>query len=319
MKTIKSNLKAEKLPEVLERSFKEFNIESKIQQNLMKNRYEQAIKESKIWTTEIYDSTNLIGSAVICIENFPFENKILKMSFLSQVIVQKEFRGLGYLKSIINAAAEIDHDLNCQASIVIARRAVGGMYNKYGYLGFGIFPEIKISKRTSMETNFTVTNNFIQKIDLLDDAYKSTYWQIPGSTVRSSARWTTIVNEIEQGLYDVIYEQSGADLSYAIIKKDTIIELSFTSEKILKKLISRQEIKTIKSFKIGANHPGFQYILELGGTYCIRPEPLEGHMIRPYNKHEQLRNFLKINSASSINKNKKNPSFSIEIPELCQW
>jgi hypothetical protein len=319
MEIVKRLLTIENLSELLDRSFSEFSISSQIDRNMMRSRYEVAIQESKIWTVEIYNTTDLIASAIVCLEDFPFEGDLLKISFLSQVIVQKEYRGLGFLNLIISSISEVDCLLECQASIVIARKAVGNMYYKYGYKGFGIFPELKIEKNN--RSSISYNKNLIDKslLQPISNAYKSTYWNLPGSTLRSEAKWLSIINEVQNGMLEIICEQLGDDICYAIIKNGKVIELAFTSEFLLEKILTNQQLLAVKIFKLASNHPAFKTLVKSGGLYTVRPEPFEGHMIRSYRESEIMRKFLKQNVAQLLTtKDIQNP-FSIEIPELSQW
>ena len=286
---------------------------------MMENRYKVAIQESRIWSVEIFISKNLVASAIICVEDFPYGDELLKISFLSQVIVTEKFRGLGFLKLVMSSVREMDSSLNCQASIVIARRAVGDLYSKYGYKGFGIFPELKIqgSVPSLINGNDKLINESLLRS--LSNAYRYTYWQLPGSTVRSDAKWLLIISEAQYGIYKLKYEQSGGDICYAIIRDELVIEFAFTSEDILEKFLVNQYIQPGTIFKIGSNHPAFKSLLKLGGLYSIRPEPLEGHMIRSYEDSKIMSKFLEHNTANSITTNNVQKKYSIEIPELSQW
>jgi hypothetical protein len=86
--------------------------------------------------------------------------------------------------------------------------------------------------------------------------------------------------------------QYGKDIGYYISQEEKCLELAATNTKILNEIISMCLIRGIQIFKIGSNHPAFNYLISAGGIYSTRPEFPRGHMMKSYRNGECLSEYL---------------------------
>jgi len=315
-------LKVGELEEVLTKSFTEFKITERADQLSMLSKYATAASKSSLWKVELRQKNTLVASAITCSQVFPIERNEVQLSFLTQVIVQPLFRGQGHLKQLIECVGEVDRRIGSSGSIVIARRGVSNLYSKYSYEGFGIFPSVDLQSLSISSINEDMSLQLdvnVEMTNLFATAYESTYWKIPGTTMRNKTDWNHIFRENKSGRLKINFVKNGATFVYSISKENVVIELAATDHESLNASLSDVIDNGVTKIRIGANHPAFSVAMSKGGIYSVRPEPFEGHMIRRWKTLDTLDRLLRFNTAGNINTNARNNSFSIEISELNQW
>jgi len=300
----------------LDRSFSEFNISERDTQESVYAKYSTELTNKSLTGLELFEEKNLVASAVTVYHLFYSNCGPLKLSFLTQVIVQEKFRGQGYLRTLIDFAKEVDEVNSSLASIVIARRKVGDLYTKFGYTGFGIFPNVGFERRQITES---VALDTFQEWELIASAYSNSYQNVPGSIYRSVKYWNYLDSEISKGRYDLGVIKVGNELGYFIYLKGECFELAATHPALFPDLVAKSLSRGVHSFKIGSNHPAFELIQSAGGVYSVRPEPREGHMLKPYAGGEFLSDYLEINTRKFESGLSKKKRFSIDINLLNQW
>ena len=166
----------------LETNFVLFGLSDPAKQEVVKIKYRS--ESYNIWIIEIYDNLHKIGHASI-IKQKMYLNKVpVLIGFMTNVYVYPEYRGKKMLVHLISAVEKTSQDLQLAAIIVIARRQVKDMYYKFGYKGFGIFPEVVLQH--SHNQNIDLKYQFCE-FSLMDarQAYLATYSSLDGTVVRN--------------------------------------------------------------------------------------------------------------------------------------
>ena len=305
-----------KLKSFLQRSFLEFNVTDSTTQESIFAKYSIDLDRHKSTSLEILEEGKLVASAISCYQEFYADCGPLRLSFLSQVIVQPQYRGFGHLGKLMEFAQEVDEKNSSLASIVIARRKVGNLYSKYGYFGFGVFPSIVVEKTNEREFHTQSSN---PDWELIAIAYENTYRKIPGGIYRSKDYWGYLRNEVIKGRISIGVIHSGNDLGYFIFSNEECFEIATTTNALLSDLMIQSIDQGIRKFRIGSNHPSFPLIVSAGGEYSIRPEWEEGHMMKPYSGakflSDQIESYMKKIQQSKYDEEK----FSIDINLLNEW
>ena len=304
------------LKPILQRSFEEFNVTDQGRQQSIFEKYSVGLDKNKLINLELVDDGNLVASALSSYQEFYADCGPLKLSFLTQVIVQEEYRGRGHLWKLMEFVQEVDEKNSSLGSIVIARKRVGNLYSRFGYIGFGAFPYIKIEGALIQELHISSNSIGWEKVCL---AYQSTYRNIPGSINRSSEHWNHIRNEINKGRYGVVTIESGKELAYLIYFEEQCYEIASTSGALYSDLLQESLRHGIRNFRIGANHPFFPVIFSAGGEYVVRPEREEGHMLKPYSGGEFLSKVVEDYMARILYAERNEEKYSIDINLLNEW
>ena len=304
------------LKNFLDRSFSEFNISERGTQESVFAKYSTELANKSLTGLELFEGKSLVASATTVYHHFYSNCGLLKLSFLTQVVVQEKFRGQGYLGILIDFAKEVDEVNSSLASIVIARRKVGDLYAKFGYTGFGVFPNVNFDRRQVTEP---VALDTSQEWELMASAYINSYQNLPGSIYRSVKYWNYLDSEISKGRYDLGVIKVGNELGYFIYLNGECFELAATNLALFPDLVAKSLSRGVHTFKIGSNHPAFESIQSAGGVYSVRPEPREGHMLKPYAGGEFLSDYLEINARKFKSELSIKEMFSIDINLLNQW
>jgi len=309
-------LESEKLKSFLQKSFLEFNVtEPRIQESMFR-KYSTDLDKNKLASLEVFEDDNLVASAISSYQEFYSDCGPLKLSFLTQIIVQPQFRGRGHLGKLIEFAEEIDEKNSSLASIVIARKKVGKLYSKYGYIGFGVFPNIVFEKYHGEELLSASTS---VDWEIVSVAYEKTYQNIPGGIYRSNEYWNYLKMELDNGRYSLATIRLREELGYFLFSKEECFEIASTSDALYSELIKLSLDQGVRKFKIGANHPSYQALMAEGGVYSVRPEREEGHMLKPYKGGEFLRDEIEMHMSRTLRTNYDDEKFSIDINLPNEW
>jgi len=269
-----------------------------------------SVPTNKIWTINVLVGDERAAFANIIEQEMYIGNKILKVNYLTFVYVYPKHRGKKIVSYIIDEVERVSLEHNHSASFVIARKAVKDLYYKFGYHGFGVFPEIKLNTKSMLFKN---KHNSITELGEIASAYKATYSKIAGSLVRNGQYWDSIKFYADQGLINIMTLALDKYFAYLIIKDSVLIEAAGdlnTMTDLVNKL-------AIKNFKILKSHPLGNYIISNGGNYYLRPEIKEGHLLKPFNNSKNIFDeyLIKPNEPSTIS----NKKMVMDINLLNEW
>jgi len=303
------------LQRMLHRSFLEFNVsDSRIQQSILA-KYTTELKEKNLLSLELFQGDNLVASAISVYKKFYSNCGPLNLSFLTQVIVQEQYRNQGYLKILMEEAKDADMNNSSLGSIVIARRKVGNLYSKFGYIGFGIFPKVVVD---NIHASQSLTMSIPIDLEMIAKAYEYTHQGLPGSIYRTKEYWKYLEYEILKSRYSFDSIRAGNEYGYIIYSKGECFEIASSKPALYPSLIEKSLSLGVNTFKIGSNHPAFRTLITSGGEYSIRPEATEGHLLRPYKEGGFLGDYLAEISTKLV-EDSASEKFLIDINLLNEW
>jgi len=298
----------------LENNFSLFGISDPSKQEVVKMKYRS--ESNNIWTIELYDNLHKIGHASLIKQKMYLNNSLILIGFMTSVYVYPEYRGQKMLIRLISAVEKTSQNLQLAGIIVIARRQVKDMYYKFGYKGFGIFPEIILPKPYNQSIE---SGNQCSDFNLMDaiQAYIFTYKCLDGTIVRNEEYWNGIKKAIELEIYNFLGVKENDRYIYRISKDGKVLEAAGNLELLPKLLGKTRE----RSFKITHDHPFFGFLSTIGGVYKVRPEPKEGHLIKILSKENVLLNYLnRLVLDDQFNPtNDKTKKKTLNIIELNEW
>lgn len=297
---------------ILKSYFTNFGINEKSAQTFIKSRYEILVNEKSLWSVELRDYEKLVGSAVLCKRTLICLSTPLTTSFYSQIWIEPEYRGRGYMNLLMKELQSIENQINSDAAIVIARKAVGSLYTKYGFCGFSKFPIVMIARNKLVPVN---QENDATDLYGIQKAYVSTYGSQETFFLRSREFWVAILeNQQSQAMQLKSLKISGAFFYYIVYLGD-VVEIASQNDSRWLEIIDYLIISGMHTFKINEKHPAFKALLTRNATYTVRPEPREGHMIRINIKDvtsEQTENHI-------TQLQKIISEMQLDIPLLDQW
>jgi hypothetical protein len=298
----------------LETNFLLFGLSDPAKQEVVKIKYRS--ESYNIWIIELHDNLHKIGHASVIKQEMYLNKAPVLIGFMTNIYIYPEYRGRKMLVHLISAVEKTSQDLKLAAIIVIARRQVKDMYYKFGYKGFGIFPELVLQH--SYNQNIELKKQLFEfNLMATRQAYLATYSSLDGTVVRNDKYWNGIKKAIELGIYNFLEIKENNSYIYRISKDGTVLEVAGDIE-LLPKLLEKTKERT---FKIIHDHPFFDFLLTIGGIYSFRPEQKEGHLIKIFSNERVLSNYLnglvlddQFNHTNNITK--KN---ALNIIELNEW
>lgn len=300
---------------LLEDYFKNFNIVSLEDQYYIYSRYMTLVQDKSLWSVKLEKNErvtkkgegDIVGSGVICSRHLYWSNSPIKVSFYSQIYIKPEYRGQGYLKYLMEELDACDRNLNSNATIVVARRAVGDLYYKFGFKGFSKFPIISLPQK---KVEFNSINGLIN-FDKLREAYTSTYHGIKGYFARNMAFWEATISSLPANRFDFKHFNINGNYFYVICEYGRVVEIATNNQSAWPRILDFLSAAGVSEYAISLNHPASSFLLSIGGELTVRAEPKEGHMMRlNYYDHLSIKN-LEIEDAVN--------NMSIDVPVLDQW
>jgi hypothetical protein len=297
------------LDEWLNINFILFNSVDTYFQNMVRKKYYSALGSIKF--IELYDSGEKIGHIALIKQKMLIHSQIFEVAFLTSVYIFPRFRRKGHVAALLSTAEKIAIEENCTASIIIARRAVKDMYSKYDYIGFSVFPTVRLGN--DQFKNFQISTSEVNlSFKQLNESYLNTYSSISGTLLRNDLYWDSIRYSVENGLYGFLEDKQTN--SYIITKNATAIEVAGNID-MLTNLINQHSITQLL---IPSDHAIFKKLIKLGGEFQFRKEPREGHLIKVLGCDSYAKEVLTSlqHSYSSL---KPNDFKYMNILELNQW
>lgn len=298
----------EELPLLLQDYFKNFNINSLTDQSYIYSRYMTLVQEKSLWSVKIGIGADTIGSGVICTRHMKWSNYQIKVNFYSQIHIEPRYRNQGYLKTLMTELDYRDHSLSSSATIVIARRAVGDLYYKFGFKGFSRYPIISLPRNKVVEYK---PSNVPTDFDKLRDAHTSTYYTINGYFLRSADFWKATILNLPENRLNLDTFVINNSFCYVISDGYKVVEIATNNQNAWPRIIDFLCSIGVSEYAISTNHPAFPFLSLMGGKLTVRPEPKEGHMMRLNYSNNMFSNYLELESAIK--------NMDIEISVLDQW
>jgi hypothetical protein len=268
---------------------------------------------------QIMDRNCVVGSAAICKRMLHLGKKLITVSFCSQVFIEEKYRGLGHFYKLMGEVNKVEKYLGVTASVVIARKKVGNIYSKTGYLGFGSYPVIKIQNSDL----FFLKKENIALEDISDDqlrkAYYSTYQSIPGTVSRENEMFETIKYGSELGIFEFKSSIIRNKAFYFIVKNNAIIEAGCEENDYWDDIAIILLKCGYSEFRISETHPLTKKLLKYKPEIYLRREFQEGHMYKMINTVQGLDIFETYNFLNRSPVISESNVSAIDINELNQW
>ena len=134
----------------------------------------------------------IVGAVIIVYKKMFFYNSKIKSAFLTDVCIDKAFRGKGLSRILLENCFKILKKKKCVVAIVIARRAVDYYYSKFNFWGVSSYPKIYINNK--LKKNIIVKDVIHKKVNKNDlvhisKLHKNTYGKIFGYFERDYNFW----------------------------------------------------------------------------------------------------------------------------------
>jgi hypothetical protein len=242
------------------------------------SRFKLLVNEKALWSVELEKNQEYVGSAVLCERSMTCGGvEPFKVSFYSQIYIEPKYRGQGYLRLLMDEMFSIECNLKSIASIVIARKAVGNLYTKFGYKGFSKFPTVTFSKKEK----YLSLNKFVDcDLSKLQKSHRSTYRNQNGYFARSQFFWREILSSLPINTINLKCFELDGDFWYYIASGGEVIELGSENQNLWSEIVKTMIESGLDKFSISETHPAFKVLINLNGVFSVRPEPDQGHMMR---------------------------------------
>ena len=292
--------------------FTNFEIESLHTRSFITSRYETLAREQSLWSLEIWENQELVGSAVVCERTLKYLATPIKICFFSQIWIEKKHRKKGHLSFLMKELDLIANFLNSDASIVISRKAVKDLYTKYGFEGFSKFPVVKFSK-SELSTSSCETRTI--RLQSIQNAFESTYGSQDIFFLRSWEYWKAVLKNIQGDAMQLHTYEINGSFFYLVIQLNEVVEIASIDNSRWPEIVDFLFSSGLDTFRIDEKHPAHKEMLAYNAVYSVRPEPREGHMMKIYNIESQCEQ-----SRAKANKLQKIVSeMNLNILPLDQW
>ena len=252
-------------------------IEDTLTQQYITSRYQVLVEEKNLWAVNLYDKRDPIGSAVVCRRMVVSDLNLIKVNFHSQINIEPKNRGKGYLSKLITGLDQIDRDTESGVSIVIARKAVGDLYFKYGYVVASKFSIVEIEGIFSCVSNIEIIP---PRIDRIKVAYEFSYKNQYSYFFRSEELWQGILQNFPSNNLQISSGTLNGSYWYFIVSSGEIVELACEDLETFPGIVDYLISIGMNKLRINDKHPAYKYLLARKGVLRVRPEYREGHMLK---------------------------------------
>ena len=176
------------------------------------------------------DQERVIGSIRLVPRKFHSDSGLLRAGCLSSVCVHPEYRGQGVSRPlnelVIRSMRERGYDL----AYLIARRAVDGYYNRFGFWGLASYQNVTLRKRNDRagrEWEFDRKSTFSDAdLPIVSELYQLSYSGCFGQTHRTPADWQHLAERLRFLPIEVLtWRTAGVLRSYALVEGAKVLEL----------------------------------------------------------------------------------------------
>ncbi|MDP8212380.1 MAG: GNAT family N-acetyltransferase [Candidatus Zapsychrus exili] len=189
------------------------------------------------------DNDKIVGALRIVERRNIFLGSLLKTAGITNVCVSPCYQGKGLGRRLVSKSIEIIKERKYPFVMLVARRAVDGFYSKYGFVGTGIFSELKVDLNSLIcigKSKSIGRNNFQEGFDgkfakKYAAMYNATYKKIPMSFCRSSCWWDELIQRSKHRIKkrDFINIVDNEKLIGYFVRQDNkIVEAAFDLNKL---------------------------------------------------------------------------------------
>ena len=232
-----------------------------------------------------HDNNQLVASCFVFLRWIILDGVKVKCAFLSQVIVQESYRGTKVLYGFFHDVENSLQKFSIPVYLIVARKRVDYMYNKFGFIGFSNFTNLIFEGDFTNFPDKISESNFINLDNLsileLQESYNALISYEPFSIVRDSDYWELILTDLDlQNMFTKIFCDSNNNRIYLFYTGNKLIEFYPTfnvDSSILHRICAQLNLKEIT---ISQNNPYFDKLKKVGWRSTRRPTRFGGHLLK---------------------------------------
>lgn len=219
--------------------------------------------KGELLTFQLSSNGDFIAGCTLLLRRLGIHNRSINSYLISKVIVRKEARGLGVLRSLM---AEVLAFLDQEEAMgfIVARRAVDGMYDKLGFEAFATFTTHKFKsegKKSSVPIKIQKKDELsLEELIAVNRLYDSNYSNVFPYFIRENCEWTQIMQKNNSGNISLhLVEAETRTAGYFVVANSKVVEVALD---LGNELFSLEEITSyvmtqLSNFpiKIQSTHP----------------------------------------------------------------
>lgn len=312
MKIIEQKVALENLESVLARSRMEF-VTSQDHYLKFRTRFRLGLldPDTEIKYFEMLESGEVCASFLLVYKRISMNQELVKVCFLTQVIVSTGFRGQGLAYKIAQCAEKAATLDGAGITFVVARRAVRDIYAKLGFVGFSHFPKISLEKTQQIVLPRAAKTTLALEGDsqLILDMYERTYSNLNFYILRSIE---SIKGFLEMPNFRL--ELSANKSFYFISTSERVVEIGMNDNASRDEVISSIMEKGMNCLQLHAHHEISRFVIAEQKLYSERFELREGHLLKLHEAN------LNMSQMQMLGQYIRFPgSQKAEILEIDQW
>ena len=207
---------------------------------------------------------------------------------ISRVIVAPECRNQGMLRRVFFDVNSFLEDKNV-TGLIVARRGVDGMYEKFGFSPFATFTTYDLQNKIENATKGIEVDRLVPgdsvKVSFIKELYSFNFRTFFPSLLRSEIEWRYIIEQnLSKDISIYMINHKFDSVGYFILRDREIIEIAMLSNldlQFYREILSRIFISfNIDSLRIQSSHPLIECHFEMWKKVESRKPIQGGHLLR---------------------------------------
>lgn len=230
----------------------------------------------------------VIGAAFLIDRIFPRGPAMIHGTFISSICIDEGVRGLGYSRTLMDAAIDACKARGSAIALVIARRAADHFYTRFGFWGLSQYSKLTVD---AAALSATPTSGLRLRSAAADDLpacavlHDATYRESFGHCLRDGETWRYILGKAAcLHVRLSVVETSGSVVGYAIHDETgNVHELGSAGAAVAcgaLALLAGHSAGPSLLLHVSPNHPVISALDGLDITLSTRECPFGGHMVR---------------------------------------
>ena len=249
----------------------------------------------KVFT--IKNGAEVIGVIKVVPTIFELGSNTIKSAGITAVCMREQYKGRGLSKKLMEEVLTWSHNNSFEMTHLVARKAVDGYYNKFGYFGASSYQNITIKGIQKQKASvFELNAGFdVELIKLYNAAYIFSYNKSFGRVMRNCDYWLAIRDRITRDKLNFFtVTNNKIPCGYVALNGDIIVELGILDGYEVMKFIDSMlyTFSFLLKLEIPFHHQIINALTNYDVTYHSRQCLFGGHMIKIFypNKVFQAQN-----------------------------
>jgi len=203
----------------------------------------------------------LVGMLRIVERTVLVDGAALNCGGVTSVAVAENWRHQGVCSALMDFAHKVLEDRGCPVSLVFARKAVDGLYERYGYSPVGRYIDLRLDVSVKDTTGVQLRPFQKKDLDFCMMSYIKYYHQLTGSYKREQGIWDFLIHRFAEGKRQFqlfVCQAEKRNIGYGVVLENTLVEFCLAPE-FFSSCPSMFESLAIKSIGLHPRHPFFQY------------------------------------------------------------